>query len=208
MKTITNLKDFCPKTTIVIDGDANFAAYPEITDLGNLQEIKGFSDFRDSQIQNLGNLQTIGGVAYFGNRTDLQAEWEAKTTNKMKTITNLKDFCPKTTIVINGDADFEDFPEITDLGNLQEIKGYADFRNSQVQDLGNLQRIGGWADFRNSKIQDLGNLQTIGGDAYFRDSQVQSLGNLQTIGCGAYFGSRTDLRAEWKAKNKKKTKNS
>jgi hypothetical protein len=82
MKTITNLKDFCPKTTIVIDGDADFECYHEITDLGNLKEISGGAYFRDSQVQSLGNLQTIGGYADFGNRTDLKAEWEAKRKNK------------------------------------------------------------------------------------------------------------------------------
>ena len=82
MKTITNLKDFCPKTTIVIDGNANFADFPNITDLGNLQEIKDDACFRGSKVQSLGNLQTIWGAAVFGNRTDLQAEWEAKQNNK------------------------------------------------------------------------------------------------------------------------------
>jgi hypothetical protein len=82
MKTITNLKDFCPKTTIVIDGSADFKDYPEITDLGNLQEIKGYADFENSEVQSLGNLQTIWGAAVFGNRSNLKAEWEAKQNNK------------------------------------------------------------------------------------------------------------------------------
>jgi len=272
MKTITNLKDFCPKTTIVIDGCADFKDYPEITDLGNLQEIKGYADFEnsqvqslgilqtigrdayfcESQVQSLGNLQTIGGTAYFqnsqiqslgnlqkiggsanfqnsqvqnlgnlqtiegdaffrnskvqdlgnlqtigvnayfGNRTDLESEWEAKnkknqTKNKMKTITDLKDFCPKTTIVFDGNAEFEDFPEITHLGNLKRITGVADFISSQVQDLGKLQIIGDDALFGFCQIKDLGNLQTIGGTAYFQNSQIQSLGNLQKIGGSANF---------------------
>ena len=82
MKTITNLKDFCPKTTIVIDGDASFKNYPEITDLGNLKEIKGNADFRNSKIQSLGNLQTIGGGADFGERTDLEAKWKKRINEK------------------------------------------------------------------------------------------------------------------------------
>jgi hypothetical protein len=123
----------------------------------------------------------------------------------MKTITDLKDFCPKTTIVIDGYADFKDYPEITDLGNLERITGIADFMSSQVQDLGNLQTIGGGADFRYSKVQSLGNLQTIGGRAYFSDSQVQDLGNLQTIGGRAIFGNRTDLKAEWEKRISEKS---
>ena len=106
----------------------------------------------------------------------------------MKTITDLKDFCPKSTIVIDGDATFKDFPEITDLGNLQEIRGTAYFGNSKVQDLGNLQTIGGSAFFGFCQIKDLGNLQTIGGSAFFN----------------AYFGKRTDLQAEWEAKQNNK----
>jgi len=96
-------------------------------------------------------------------------------------IFDLKDFDPNTTEVIGRDANFEGFPNITDLGVLLEIRGDANFHNSQVQSLGNLQKIGGYADFRNSQIQSLGNLQMIGGSTDFENSQVQSLGNLQTI---------------------------
>jgi hypothetical protein len=250
MHTITNLKDFDPKTTIVIDGDADFECYPEITDLGNLKKIRGWAYFRDSQIQSLGNLKTIGGFAYFknsqvqslgnlqtiggdanfqnsqvqclgnlqtiggyadfrnsqiqslgnlqtiggdadfGNRLDLKAEWEVKqnkTTNKMHTITDLKDFDPKTTEIIDGDANFDEFPNITNLGVLLEIRGNAEFYGSKVEDLGNLQTIGGWADFFDSQVHSLGNLQTIGDYADFESSQVSSLRNLQTIGGNAYF---------------------
>ena len=183
--TITDLADFDPETTIVIDGDANFADYPEITDLGNLQKITGDGNFENSQVLNLGNLQTIGWIADFQN-------------SKIITLGNLQ------TIV--GFADFRN-SQVQDLGNLQTIEGDAYFSNSQVQSLGNLQTIGGYANFENSKIeslgnlqtirrnayfnyskvQDLGNLQTIGGDAFFGGSQIQSLGELQTIGGGAYF---------------------
>jgi hypothetical protein len=75
----------------------------QIKSLGNLQTIGGYADFRNSQIQSLGNLQTIGGDArfdniqvqslgnlqkigrdsYWGERTDLKAEWESRE-NKMK----------------------------------------------------------------------------------------------------------------------------
>ena len=229
MHTITDLKDFDPKTTIVIDGDADFECYPEITDLGNLKEITGCADFQKSQVQNLGNLQTIGDWAYFqnsqvkdlgnlqtiggwayfhnsqfqdlgnlqkiggyadfGNRLDLKAEWEVKqnkTTNKMHTITNLKDFDPKTTEIIDGNADFSQFQSINDLGVLLEIRGYAFFQDSQIQSLGKLQKICG--------------------NAYFKNSQVQNLGNLQTIKGFIYWGSRTDLRAEWKSRKEKSKK--
>ena len=145
MKTITDLKDFCPKTTIVIDGYADFVIFPEITDLGNLERITGIADFMSSQVQNLGNLQTIGGSADFRY-------------SKVQDLGNLQ--------TIGGNAFFEE-SQVRDLGNLQTIGSSAFFRNSQVQSLGNLQTIGMDADFRKSKVQDLGNLQKIEGKAYF-----------------------------------------
>ena len=145
MKTITNLKDFCPKTTIVIDCDANFNNFPEITHLGNLQEIKGNANFRFSKIQSLGNLQTIGGWANF-SRSQVQSLGKLQT--------------------IGGWADFEN-SQVQELVNLQTIGGDVHFDRSQVQYLGNLQTIGGDAYFVYSQVQSLGNLQTIGGIAYF-----------------------------------------
>jgi hypothetical protein len=93
------------------------------------------------------------------------------------TITDLADFDPETTLVFDGDADFADYPEITDLGNLQTITGDAYFDDSEVQDLGNLQIIQGVAIFKRSKVKDLG--------------------NLQRIGSSSYFGKRIDLQKQW-----------
>ena len=93
------------------------------------------------------------------------------------TITDLADFDPETTLVFDGDADFADYPEITDLGNLQKITGDAYFDESEVQDLGNLQIIGNVAIFKKSKVKDLG--------------------NLQRIGSRSYFGKRIDLQKQW-----------
>jgi hypothetical protein len=101
-----------------------------------------------------------------------------------KIITDLKDFDPKTTEIIDGDAFFFELPSITYLGVLLEITGDAYFPNSQVKDLGNLQTIRGYADFPYSQVQSLGNLQTIGGEIY--------------------WGNRTDLQAEWEVLRKNK----
>jgi hypothetical protein len=48
----------------------------EVKSLGNLRTILGNADFWDSQVENLGNLNTIKGYVNFGERTDLEAEWE------------------------------------------------------------------------------------------------------------------------------------
>ena len=52
--------------------------YSQVQSLGNLQTIGGNVYFRNSQVQDLGNLQTIGGRVFWGERTDLQAEWEGE----------------------------------------------------------------------------------------------------------------------------------
>jgi len=103
-----------------------------------------------------------------------------------KIISDLKDFDPKTTEIIYGDADFSQFQNITDLGGLVAIKGYAFFQDSQIQSLGKLQKIEG--------------------DAYFKNSQVQNLGNLQTINGYIYWGNRADLKAEWRSRKEKSKK--
>ena len=142
--------------------------------------IIGDADFRNSEVQDLGNLVTIGGDATFYD-------------SQVQSLGNLQ--------TIGGYAAFEN-SKIQSLGKLQTIGGIAIFNLSKIQSLGNLQTIGGGAYFGNSKVQSLGNLQTIGRDAYFNRSKIQSLGNLQTIGGDAFFVSRTDLEAEWKAKQK------
>jgi hypothetical protein len=120
-----------------------------------------------------------------------------ETKNKMHTITDLKDFDPKTTEIIDGDAYFDKFLSITDLGVLLEIRGSANFRGSQIKSLGNLQTIGGSVIFGYSQVQDLGDLKTIGGRAYFRNSEIRDLGNLRRVGDIIYWGNRTDLKKQW-----------
>jgi len=214
-RIIFDLKDFDPNTTEIIDGDAYFEGFPNITDLGVLLEIRGSANFEDSQVEDLGNLQTIGGSAVFSGskiqdlgKLQTIEGWATFTNSQVQDLGNLQ--------TIGGGANFRD-SKVQSLGNLQTIGGGAIFGGSKIQDLGNLQTIGDWADFEYSQVQDLGNLQTIGGFAYFRNSQIQSLGNLQTIGDEAdfenskvqslgnlqtirgdiFWGDRTDLKAEW-----------
>ena len=87
---------------------------------------------------------------------------------------------------IKGVANFMN-SELTDLGNLEKIGGNAYFSNSRITNLANLKTIGGEADFRISKISDLGNLKTIKGNAYFYASKIINLGNLETIAGSADF---------------------
>jgi hypothetical protein len=88
---------------------------------------------------------------------------------------------------IKGDADFSD-SQVEDLGNLQIIRGDANFRDSILEGLGELHTIGGRAEFRNSEIRYFRRLRTIGGNANFEDSQVEDLGTLQEIGGNVSFG--------------------
>ena len=99
---------------------------------------------------------------------------------------SLEEFDPTYTRVLVGDANFK-YTDLTNLGTLEVITGFAYFQGSQYD----------------SQVKSLGNLTTIGGYADFRNSQVKSLGQLTTIGGSVYFGNRTDLKAEWeKRKNK------
>ena len=183
-----------------IIGQGAFFEGSQVQDLGNLQTIGGSADFEGSQVQGLGNLQTIGGKAIFQNS-------QVQDLGNLQTIGGYANFSYSQVQslgklkTIGGNAYFED-SQVQDLGNLQTIGENANFAKSQVQDLRNLQTIGGDVNFYDSQVQSLGNLQTIGGDAYFNRSKIQSLGNLQTIGGDAFFVSRTDLEAEWKAKQK------
>jgi hypothetical protein len=114
-----------------------------------------------------------------------------------KIIADLKDFDPKTTEIIDGDANFSQFPSITDLGVLLEIRGNVIFSKSQIKSLGNLQTITGSVIFGYSQVQDLGDLKTIGGRAYFRNSEIRDLGNLRRVGDFIYWGEKADLKKQW-----------
>ncbi len=61
----------------VITGSAYFD-YSQVENLGNLTTIGGDADFTNSEVKNLGNLTTIKGNVYFGDRTDLRAEWKKR----------------------------------------------------------------------------------------------------------------------------------
>ena len=50
----------------------------QVEDLGNLTTIGISAYFENSQVESLGNLTTIEGSADFGERTDLEAEWEKR----------------------------------------------------------------------------------------------------------------------------------
>ena len=76
---------------------------------------------------------------------------------------------------------------LTNLGNLKKIGGYADFAGSKVNNLGELKYIYGSANFKESQITTLNNLEYIRGNASFWKSQITSLGELKEIGDGAIF---------------------
>ena len=86
--------------------------------------------------------------------------------------------------------------EETLLDNVSEIRGNADFCDSEIKSLKNIKQILGDADFCNSIVTDLGNLETIKGDANFSFSDVTDLGKLRYIGgnCNLTNCPITDLK--------------
>ena len=70
-----SLGEFDPTYTRVLIGDVIFSFANYFTSLGTLEVITGYADFSNSEVKDLGNLTTIGGIAFFGDRTDLEAEW-------------------------------------------------------------------------------------------------------------------------------------
>jgi len=73
------------------------------------------------------------------------------------------------------------------LEKVKEIKGDADFENSNAKELNNLEAIGGDAIFRKSKIKNLPMLKSIGGDAMFNYSEIELIPNLEIIGGSASY---------------------
>ena len=70
---------------------------------------------------------------------------------------------------------------------VKQIKGYANFYNSQITNLGNLKSIDGDADFCGSKITNLNKIETIDGNAWLCFSNITSLGKLKSIGRDVKF---------------------
>ena len=87
---------------------------------------------------------------------------------------------------IRGFASFSD-SEVTNLGNLESIKGDAFFAWSNNINLGKLKKIDGSLSLSSSKIKDLRELEYVGRDADFENSNIQSLGKLKTINGNASF---------------------
>ena len=95
---------------------------------------------------------------------------------------------------------------ITDLENLQEIGGSADFYESVVERLGKLQKIGKNADFEGTRITTLENLQEIGGFAVFANSQITDLGNLQNIKGKIKWGNKVELKKQYEEIQERKVR--
>lgn len=124
--------------------------------------------------------------AYFVNKISQKINELNKTLRPDEIADSIRDFNPKKTKLIDGNADFTD-SEITDLGTLEVINGEARFEGSKIQDLGNLKIINGDAKFYRSKIKNLGNLTIIGGMAHISDTEIKDLGNLTAILAHAKF---------------------
>ncbi|OGI01933.1 MAG: hypothetical protein A2Y25_02905 [Candidatus Melainabacteria bacterium GWF2_37_15] len=131
-----------------IYGDAFFENY-QVECLGDLKEIVGCADFKDSKVKDLGQLEIIRGA--YTKFSDSQ-------------ITDLKNLK-----IIGGHANFKN-SLVTNLGKLKIINAAALFQDSQIKNLGNLQIIGYTAHFENSQVKDLGKLEYIGGDVYLNEN--------------------------------------
>ncbi len=94
----------------------------------------------------------------------------------------------KDVVAIDGNADFEN-SQLTDLQNIEVIKGWTSFTNSKIKSLGKLKSIYRYANFENSLITNLGELESIGGKATFTNSQVEQLGKLKSIKGDADFSN-------------------
>ena len=85
---------------------------------------------------------------------------------------------------LKGDLDLRDFPEITDLGNVETISGDLNlYNNKSIKSLGNLTSVGGYLYlYKNQSITSLGNLTSVGGFLDVSYSKVTSLENLTSVG--------------------------
>jgi hypothetical protein len=85
---------------------------------------------------------------------------------------------------ILGNVDLRFNQEITTLGNCYAVAGYLNIWNcNNFKSLGNLTEVGGWLDLKNTNIQSLGNLTEVGGWLDLENcTNLQSLGNLTEVG--------------------------
>jgi len=66
--------------------------------------------------------------------------------------------------------------------HIKEIKGNADFSNSNVTNLGKLQKIGKDANFQCSQVENFGDLKEIGGDVFFYKSKLTNTNGIDIKG--------------------------
>ena len=110
-------------------------------------------------------------------------------TNKItfRDIKKAVEYRGKEDVIFDGSVRFIEHQDITDLGQVVEITGYAYFVGSNITNLGLLESVGDYVDFDGTKITSLGKLRNIGGDAYFESSQITDLGALESIGGNVYY---------------------
>jgi hypothetical protein len=84
--------------------------------------------------------------------------------------------------IIEGDLDLKNNQFITDLGNIKEVRGSLDLRNSSIKSLSKLEKVDKELYLAYSSIEDLGNLKYVGLDLWLENVSLKSLKNLEYVG--------------------------
>jgi len=128
-----------------------------IKSLGNVNEIKGFIGFSDSNIEDLGKLRIVKGDFWTSSNTVY---------SKLISLNKLE--------VVGGDLSLR-YSNIEDLGALKKVGGKLSLRDTKIKKLAFLEFVGGdlFLPKRMEKEVDLTNLTVKGKIKYWNDSKTR-----------------------------------
>jgi hypothetical protein len=145
-----------------VSGYVNLSGCKELTDLGNLKYVNDYLNLNETQIKTLGNLEYVGKTLYFGDV-------------RIEDLSKLK--------YVGGNINLWLRRTLKSLGDLEEVGGYFNISETNIESLGNLKKVGDYLDLTATKIKTLGELEYVGKNLYISHcKELDSFGELKYVG--------------------------
>jgi hypothetical protein len=145
-----------------VSGYVDLSGCKELTDLGNLKYVNDYLDLSETKIKTLGNLEDVGKTLYID-------EVRIEDLSKLK--------------YVGGDINLSFKRTLKSLGDLEEVGGYFNISETNIESLGNLKKVGDYLDLTATKIKTLGELEYVGKNLYISHcKELDSFGELKYVG--------------------------
>jgi hypothetical protein len=145
-----------------VSGYVDLSGCKELTDLGNLKYVNDYLGLDETKIKTLGNLEYVGKTLYIDGV-------------RIEDLSKLK--------YVGGNINLWLRQTLKSLGDLEEVGGYFNISETNIESLGELKKVGEYLDLTATKIKTLGNLEYVGKDLYIAHcKELDSFGELKYVG--------------------------